>query len=42
MEIGYAAALGVPIVMLTTDFQIYGTAEHGAPCTFLMPSSRPW
>lgn len=42
MEIGYAAALGVPIVMLTTDFQIYGTAEHGAHCTFLMPSSRPW
>ncbi|MGH3856445.1 MAG: nucleoside 2-deoxyribosyltransferase [Pseudonocardiaceae bacterium] len=34
MEIGYAAALSVPIVVLTTDFQIYGTSAHGAALQF--------
>ncbi|MGH3870364.1 MAG: nucleoside 2-deoxyribosyltransferase [Pseudonocardiaceae bacterium] len=34
MEIGYAAASGVPIVVLTTDFQIYGASEHGATLHF--------
>ncbi len=34
MEIGYAAALCVPIVVLTTDFQTYGAAEHGAALHF--------
>ena len=34
MEIGYAAALGVPVVVLTTDFQTYGTSEHGAALHF--------
>ncbi len=34
MEIGYAAALGVPIVVLTTDFQTYGASEHGATLHF--------
>lgn len=34
MEIGYAAALSVPIVVLTTDFQTYGTSEYGAALHF--------
>ncbi|MGH3770360.1 MAG: nucleoside 2-deoxyribosyltransferase [Pseudonocardiaceae bacterium] len=34
MEIGYAAALSVPIVVLTTDFQTYGASEHGATLHF--------
>ncbi|MGH3834259.1 MAG: nucleoside 2-deoxyribosyltransferase [Pseudonocardiaceae bacterium] len=34
MEIGYAAALGVPIVVLTTDFQTYGNSDHDAPLHF--------
>lgn len=34
MEIGYAAALSVPIVVLTTDFQTYGTSEHGSALHF--------
>lgn len=34
MEIGYAAALGVPVVVLTTDFQTYCTSEHGAALPF--------
>lgn len=34
MEIGYAAALGVPIVVLTTDFLTYGTSEHGTKLYF--------
>ncbi|MGH3926780.1 MAG: nucleoside 2-deoxyribosyltransferase, partial [Pseudonocardiaceae bacterium] len=34
MEIGYAAALSVPIVVVTTDFQTYGTSEHGAALHF--------
>ncbi|KIF69490.1 hypothetical protein HY68_14355 [Streptomyces sp. AcH 505] len=28
MEIGYAAALGVPVVVLTTDFQTYSAGEQ--------------
>ncbi len=34
MEIGYAAALGVPVVVLTTDFQTYCASEHGAALHF--------
>jgi hypothetical protein len=34
MEIGYAAALSVPIVVLTTDFQTYGASGHGATLRF--------
>ncbi|MGH3812682.1 MAG: hypothetical protein ACRDUV_09540 [Pseudonocardiaceae bacterium] len=30
MEIGYAVALGVPVVVLSTDFQTYCASEHGA------------
>jgi hypothetical protein len=37
MEIGYAAALGVPVVGLTTDFQTYGPASDGAACAFPDP-----
>ncbi|MCQ8773078.1 nucleoside 2-deoxyribosyltransferase [Streptomyces telluris] len=31
MEIGYAAALGVPIILITTDFQTYSLTPDG-PC----------
>lgn len=34
MEIGYAAALSVPIVVLTTDFQTYGASKHGTALHF--------
>ncbi len=34
MEIGYAAALGVPVVVLTTDFQTYCASAHGAALHF--------
>jgi nucleoside 2-deoxyribosyltransferase len=34
MEIGYAAALNVPVVVLTTDFQTYAASEHGATLHF--------
>jgi nucleoside 2-deoxyribosyltransferase len=34
MEIGYAAALSVPIVVLTTDFQTYGASEHSIALHF--------
>lgn len=34
MEIGYAAALNVPVVVLTTDFLTYGAAEHGPALHF--------
>lgn len=34
MEIGFAAALGVPVVVLTTDFQTYGVVEYGAALHF--------
>lgn len=37
MEIGYAAALGVPVVVLTTDFQTYGLAERGPALAFPDP-----
>jgi hypothetical protein len=37
MEIGYAAALGVPVVALTTDFQTYGLTRDGAELTFPDP-----
>jgi nucleoside 2-deoxyribosyltransferase len=37
MEIGYAAALGVPVVALTTDFQTYGLREDGRPLEFPDP-----
>jgi hypothetical protein len=37
MEIGYAAALGVPVVALTTDFQTYGPTSNGPARTFPDP-----
>jgi len=37
MEIGYAAALGVPIVVLSTDFISYSLTEHGHELTFPDP-----
>lgn len=37
MEIGYAAALGVPVVVLTTDFVTHGLTEHGPPMCFPDP-----
>lgn len=37
MEIGYAAALGVPVVVFTTDFQTYGLCENGAELAFTDP-----
>jgi hypothetical protein len=37
MEIGYAAALGVPIVVFTTDFQTYGFSENGIEFAFADP-----
>lgn len=37
MEIGYAAALGVPVVALTTDFQTYGPTDHGPVLAFPDP-----
>jgi hypothetical protein len=37
MEIGYAAALGVPVVALTTDFQTYGPRPDGPVQTFPDP-----
>jgi nucleoside 2-deoxyribosyltransferase len=37
MEIGYAAALGVPIVVFTTDFQTYGPTETGPEIAFADP-----
>jgi hypothetical protein len=37
MEIGYAAALGVPVVVLTTDFQTYGLCETGTELAFADP-----
>jgi hypothetical protein len=37
MEIGYAAALGVPVVALTTDFQTYGATSNGPTHTFPDP-----
>jgi nucleoside 2-deoxyribosyltransferase len=37
MEIGYAAALGIPVVALTTDFQTYGLASDRSACAFPDP-----
>lgn len=37
MEIGYAAALGVPVVALTTDFQTYGRTSNGPALAFPDP-----
>lgn len=37
MEIGYAAATGVPVVALTTDFTTYGLTEHGPRLHFPDP-----
>jgi len=37
MEIGYAAARGVPVVVLTTDFQTYGHQPAGPPLIFPDP-----
>jgi hypothetical protein len=37
MEIGYAAALGVPVVILTTDFQTYGLGDTTAELAFADP-----
>ncbi|MFE6101263.1 nucleoside 2-deoxyribosyltransferase [Streptomyces laurentii] len=37
MEIGYAAASGVPVLLLSTDFQTYSLAENGPPLDFPDP-----
>ncbi|MGI5185410.1 nucleoside 2-deoxyribosyltransferase [Dactylosporangium sp. CA-152071] len=37
MEIGYAAHRGVPVVVLTTDFQTYGGSEQGPELAFPDP-----
>lgn len=37
MEIGFAAALGVPVVVITTDFQTYGPTPGGPACAFPDP-----
>jgi hypothetical protein len=37
MEIGYAASLGVPVVIVTTDFQTYGLAPDGPAAIFPDP-----
>ena len=37
MEIGYAAALGIPIVVLTTDFQTYATHPDDPASAFAAP-----
>lgn len=37
MEIGYASALGIPVVALTTDFQTYGPSRDGPSLTFADP-----
>ena len=37
MEIGYAWACGVPVVVLTTDFQTYSLAEDGPRLEFPDP-----
>lgn len=37
MEIGYAAALGVPVVLLTTDFITYAARPDGPPTPFPDP-----
>jgi hypothetical protein len=37
MEIGYAVALGVPVIALTTDFQTYGPTREGQAYAFPDP-----
>jgi len=37
MELGYAAALGVPTIILTTDFQTYSLAPDGPQLAFADP-----
>lgn len=37
MEIGYVAALGVPVVAVTSDFITYGLTEHGPELAFPDP-----
>jgi hypothetical protein len=37
MEIGYAAASGVPVLLLTTDFQTYSLTYDSAPLDFPDP-----
>lgn len=37
MEIGYASALGVPVVIMTTDFQTYSAAEQTSRWEFPDP-----
>jgi hypothetical protein len=37
MEIGFAAALGVPVVVVTTDFQTFATRPDGTRFTFAEP-----
>ncbi|MEV6398498.1 nucleoside 2-deoxyribosyltransferase [Streptomyces sp. NPDC051907] len=37
MEIGYAAASGIPVVVLTTDFQTYSMTEAGSHLEFPDP-----
>jgi hypothetical protein len=37
MEIGFASSRGVPVVMLTTDFQTYGPAADGPTFAFADP-----
>ncbi|MFI7351898.1 nucleoside 2-deoxyribosyltransferase [Streptomyces sp. NPDC049936] len=37
MEIGYAVALGAPVILLTTDFQEYSATLHGSRSVFPDP-----
>ena len=37
MEIGYAAALGIPVVIVSTDFQTYGPGAGGPVFAFAEP-----
>lgn len=37
MEIGYAAATGIPVLLLTTDFQVYSLTEAGPRLDFPDP-----
>ncbi|MFJ9034651.1 nucleoside 2-deoxyribosyltransferase [Streptomyces sp. NPDC102274] len=37
MEIGYAAAAGIPVIVLTTDFQTYSLTESGPGLEFPDP-----
>ncbi|MBO0801464.1 MAG: nucleoside 2-deoxyribosyltransferase [Nocardiopsaceae bacterium] len=37
MEIGFAAARGIPVILVSTDFQTYALADCGPQCTFPDP-----